>query len=67
MIGVPEDVESARALAEESEHDGRYQFEYWDLGLVDARPVGNDMKGRMQALTVTSISSTTTEASQSES
>ena len=45
VIGVPEDVESARALAEESEHDGRYQFEYWALGLVDARPVGNGKKG----------------------
>ncbi len=38
VIGLPEDVESARALATESEHDGRYQFEYWALGLVDARP-----------------------------
>ena len=45
VIGVPEDVESARALAEESEHDGRYQFEYWALGLVDARPAGNGKKG----------------------
>ena len=38
LIGLPEDVASARALATESEHDGRYQFEYWALGLVDARP-----------------------------
>ena len=38
MIGLPQDVASARALATESEHDGRYQFEYWALGLVDARP-----------------------------
>ena len=45
VVGVPEDVESARALAEESEHDGRHQFEYWALGLVDARPVGNGKKG----------------------
>ena len=45
VIGVPEDVESARALAEESEHDGRHQFEYWALGLVDGRPVGNGKKG----------------------
>ena len=43
VIGVPQDVESARALAVESEHDGRYQFEYWALGLVDARPAN---KGR---------------------
>ena len=45
VVGVPEDVESARALALESEHDGRHQFEYWALGLVDARPVGNGKKG----------------------
>ena len=38
VIGLPQDVASARALATESEHDGRYQFEYWALGLVDARP-----------------------------
>ena len=38
VIGVPQDVASARALALESEHDGRHQFEYWALGLVDARP-----------------------------
>ena len=38
VIGLPQDVASARALATESEHYGRYQFEYWALGLVDARP-----------------------------
>ena len=43
MVGVPQDIESARALAAESGHDGRYQFEYWALGLVDARP-GNDRR-----------------------
>ena len=38
VVGDPKDVESARALATESQHDGRYQFEWWALGLVDARP-----------------------------
>ncbi len=38
VVGDPKDVESARALATESRHDGRYQFEWWALGLVDARP-----------------------------
>ena len=38
VVGVPQDVESASALATESEHDGRYQFQWWALGLVDARP-----------------------------
>ncbi len=43
--GVPQDVASARALATESEHDGRYQFEYWALGLVDARPGNSRRRG----------------------
>ena len=45
IIGVPQDLESARALAVESEHDGRYQFEYWALGLVNARPSGGGRRG----------------------
>ena len=45
VIGVPQDVESAKALAAESEHDGRYQFEWWALGLVDARPAQDKKKG----------------------
>ena len=45
VVGVPQDVESARALALESEHDGRYQFEYWALGLVNARPGNSQRKG----------------------
>ena len=45
LIGVPQDVASARALAVESEHDGRYQFEWWALGLVDARPARERRRG----------------------
>ena len=45
IIGVPRDVASARALAIESEHDGRYQFEWWALGLVEARPAQERRKG----------------------
>ena len=45
VIGQPQDVESAQALALESEHDGRYQFEWWALGLVDARPAQERKKG----------------------
>jgi hypothetical protein len=41
VIGEPQDVESARALAEENRH----QFQYWALGLVDARPAGEPQKG----------------------
>ena len=45
VIGVPQDVQSAQALARESEHGGRYQFEYWALGLVDARPGNSGRRG----------------------
>ena len=45
MVGVPQDIESARALATESGQDGRFQFEYWALGLVDARPGNNRRRG----------------------
>ena len=45
VIGSPQDLASAQALAVESEHDGRYQFEWWALGLVDARPANDRKKG----------------------
>ena len=45
IIGQPQDLESAKALALESEHDGRYQFEWWALGLVDALPTRDKKKG----------------------
>ena len=35
VIGEPEDLESARTLAEQN----KYQFQYWALGLVGARPM----------------------------
>ena len=45
VIGSPEDVESARHLATEGGNTGRYQFEYWALGLVEARPARDMKKG----------------------
>lgn len=45
IIGQPRDLESARVLAQQSEHSGRYQFEWWALGLVDARPAQDKKKG----------------------
>ena len=45
VVGAPQDVASARALALASEHDGRYQFEYWALGLVEARPAHDRRRG----------------------
>ncbi len=41
VIGDPKDLASAQALAEQN----RYQFEWWALGLVDARPAQDKRKG----------------------
>lgn len=38
VVGQPTEVASARELAE-APH-GRYQFQWWALGLVDAKPLG---------------------------
>ena len=45
VLGQPQDVASAQALAVDSENSGRYQFELWALGLVDARPAHDGKKG----------------------
>jgi DNA modification methylase len=41
VIGEPTDVEGARQLADEN----KYQFQYWALGLVGARPTDGIKKG----------------------
>jgi DNA modification methylase len=41
VLGTPTDIAGAKALAQ---HD-RYQFEWWALGLVDARPAQDKKKG----------------------
>jgi site-specific DNA-methyltransferase (adenine-specific) len=38
VIGEPEDIGAARQLAQEQ--DGRYQFQWWALSLIRARPLG---------------------------
>ena len=55
VIGAPEDLASAEALAQQD----RYQFEWWALGLVDARPAQDKKKGATEASMVTSTSLTT--------
>ncbi len=45
VIGMPEDLGSARQLAQLSEHDGRYQFQFWALALVEARPPSTNSSG----------------------
>lgn len=45
VIGEPEDIEGARQLAQ----DDRYQFQWWALSLIEARPLGGqdgDKKGK---------------------
>jgi len=44
VIGEPKDLASARALAGQKP-DGRYQFQWWALGLIGARPLGEKKKG----------------------
>lgn len=38
VIGEPEDLDSARQLAQ----DDRYQFQWWALSLIKARPLGGE-------------------------
>ncbi len=46
VIGDPQDLPSAQALFDQVDQDpNHYQFEWWALGLVDARPAGGQKKG----------------------
>lgn len=38
VVGEPEDLSGAQQLA----HDDRYQFQWWALSLIEARPLGGD-------------------------
>ena len=52
VIGEPRTVEGARELATDSANEGRYQFEWWALSLVGAKPVrgrAGSRKGRKGA------------------
>ena len=40
VIGEPTTEQGARELAQDSANEGRYQFEWWALSLVGAKPVG---------------------------
>ncbi len=44
VLGTPTEVEGAKMLAAES-LDGRYEFQYWALSLIDAQPIGDKKKG----------------------
>ena len=41
VIGEPQDLAGAKALASQN----RYQFQWWALSLIDARPYGDKKKG----------------------
>ena len=38
VIGEPVTVDAARALARDPDNEGRYQFEWWALSLIGAKP-----------------------------
>ncbi len=46
VIGEPATVDGARELAQDSSNEGRYQFEWWALSLVRAKPVGGTAGSR---------------------
>ena len=46
VIGEPTTVDAARAMAQDSANEGRYQFEWWALSLVRAKPVGGKSGSR---------------------
>ncbi len=46
VIGEPATVDAARELARDSDNEGRYQFEWWALSLVRAKPVGGSAGSR---------------------
>ena len=46
VIGEPATVDAATALAQDSANEGRFQFEWWALSLVGAKPVGGQAGSR---------------------
>ncbi len=47
VIGEPADLEGAKELARQPD---RYQFQWWALGLIGARPIGEKKKGADQGI-----------------
>ncbi len=46
VIGEPATVDAARELARDSANEGRYQFEWWALSLLRAKPAGGSAGSR---------------------
>ena len=61
VIGEPVDVDAARALAHDPHNEGRYQFEWWALSRIGAKPTGaktgsrKGKKAQTKVLTASSI------------
>ena len=52
VIGEPVTVDAARALAHDPDNEGRYQFEWWALSMVGAKPTkgkSGSRRGQMGA------------------
>ena len=47
VIGEPATVDAARELARDSANEGRYQFEWWALSLLRAKPAGGSAGSRV--------------------
>ena len=46
VIGEPVTVDAARALAHDPDNEGRYQFEWWALSLIGAKPTNGQSGSR---------------------
>jgi len=46
VIGEPVTVDAARALAHDPDNEGRYQFEWWALSLIGAKPTKGKSSSR---------------------
>ena len=46
VIGEPATADAARELARDSDNEGRFQFEWWALSLLRAKPVGGSAGSR---------------------
>jgi site-specific DNA-methyltransferase (adenine-specific) len=46
VIGEPQSLADAKTLAQDADNDGRYQFQFWALSLVEARPLGGSEGSR---------------------
>jgi site-specific DNA-methyltransferase (adenine-specific) len=46
VVGEPTTVQGAHALATDNANDGRFQFQFWALSLIQAKPLGGQTGSR---------------------